>query len=226
MNNLLGYKELEHKIGYQFKNPDLCVQALSHSSYINEKLINKSDDYERLEFLGDAVLELCVSEHLYKLYPDSREGDMTKLRASLVCEPTLANIAVSELGLGEYLLLSKGEEGTGGRERDSIISDVFEAIIGAIYLDGGFIKAQEYIQRFVLSDMQSKIDFMDSKTKLYEYAQNLSKVIRYDCEEMGPPHNRTYKVDLYIDDAYISSGSGKTKKAAQQNAARDALKKL
>ena len=147
--------KLEEKIGYEFKNKELLKQALTHSSFTNEQKINKQRNYERLEFLGDAVLELASSKFFFLNHPDMSEGEMTKLRSSMVCEPALAFCA-RDLGLGEYLYLGKGEEATGGRKRDSITSDVMEALIGAIYLDSGFEEAEKFILKFILSDLESK----------------------------------------------------------------------
>ena len=151
----IDYQELEEKIGYRFQNIELLKQALTHSSFQNEQRINRMGDYERLEFLGDAVLELVSSEFLFSAYPKLPEGELTKMRASMVCEPALAFCA-RDLELGKYLRLGRGEEMTGGRERDSIISDVCEAIIGAIYLDGGMENARKHINRFILSDLEDK----------------------------------------------------------------------
>ena len=176
MNRNEGYRELEEKLSYHFKNPDLIISALTHSSYKNEKPHIR--DYERLEFLGDAVLELTVSEFLYKDNPDMKEGDMTKMRASLVCEPTLAYCA-QELSLGDYIFLGKGEEKTGGRGRESIISDVFEAMIGALYLDGGLAVAGDFVKKYVLTDYRNKIEFKDSKTSLQEYVQDKGMEMEY-----------------------------------------------
>lgn len=224
MNNLSGVDELQDVIGYHFKNPELLKTALSHSSYTNEVKNNSAVCYERTEFLGDAVLELAVSEFLFNNYPDMPEGNMTKLRASLVCEPTLAFIARTELDLGKYILLGKGEENTGGRNRDSIVSDVFEATIGAVYLDGGFEVAKKLIERYVLTDMEKKIEFTDSKTKLQEYAQDKGIVIKYELvSEEGPAHDRNYFVEVYLNDTFAGKGVGKTKKSAEQHAAYDAL---
>lgn len=226
MNNLSGYEELEEKLKYCFKDKNLINLALAHSSYTNEIKAKKTQCYERIEFLGDAVLELFVSEFLFQSFAEMPEGDMTKLRASLVCEPTLSYIARTELDLGKYILLGKGEENTGGRNRDSIISDVFEAIIGAVYLDGGFEKAKEIIKRFVLTDMNHKIEFVDSKTKLQEYAQEKGLSVRYELvSENGPAHNREYVVSVYVGDEYLGDGKGKTKKGAEQHAAYEALRK-
>ena len=156
MNLSDGYKQLQEKIGYTFRDEKLLIRALTHSSYRNEK--QSAKDYERLEFLGDAVLELTVSDFLYKDNPKMKEGEMTKMRASLVCEPTLAYCAKA-LSLKDYILLGKGEEKTGGRSRESIISDVFEATIGALYLDGGLEQAAGFIKEYVLTDYRNKIEF-------------------------------------------------------------------
>ena len=167
MNRL---QELERKIQYKFHDIELLKTALRHSSYVNEHRMNRLDCNERTEFLGDAVLELVSSEHLFKTYPKMPEGELTRLRASLVCEPTLAFCA-RELGLGEFLSLGKGEEMTGGRHRDSVTSDAMEAVIGAIYLDGGFANAKEFILRFILNDIEHKKLFFDSKTIFLEMLQ-------------------------------------------------------
>ena len=226
MNRITGYKELERKIGYTFRDQELLKLALTHSSFSNELKLNKTDNYERLEFLGDAVLELAVSEFLYRSNPNMHEGNMTKTRASLVCEPTLAYCAKC-FSLGEYLLLGKGEEQTGGRLRDSIISDVFEAIIGAIYLDGGFAPASDFIEKYVLNDMEHKIEFTDSKTILQEYAQENGEKLTYELiSEIGPAHDRKYMVHALLDGAVVSEGIGKTKKSAEQQAAFAVLKNL
>ena len=172
MNIKDGYKELQQLIGYDFRSGDLLIRALSHSSYVNELKMNRHDDYERMEFLGDAVLELTVSEFLYKGNNNMREGEMTKLRASLVCEPTLAYCAREGFDLGKYVLLGKGEDTSGGRGRDSILSNVFEAIVGAIYLDGGFEEANTFVRKHVLTDLENKQLFYDAKTILQEKVQN------------------------------------------------------
>ena len=162
--------ELEKVIGYEFKNRNLLTHALTHSSYANEKHWDKTRCNERLEFLGDAVLELVSSNFLFRNYPTMPEGEMTKLRASLVCEPTLAFCAES-ISLGNYLLLGKGEDLTGGRKRPSVVSDAMEAVIGAIYLDGGLANAKEFIYRYILNDIEHKQLFYDSKTILQEIVQ-------------------------------------------------------
>lgn len=220
MNDLSRIGELQQKCGYQFKNEKTLKTALSHSSYVNEQKLNKTDDYERLEFLGDAVLELTVSEHLFNNKPNMREGDMTKLRASLVCEPTLAACAREELSLGDYILLGKGEDNTGGRHRDSIISDIFEAIIGAIFIDGGLEEAKKFITRFVLEDMEKKIDFMDSKTNLQEVAQEKGYELSYEMiSEKGPDHDKEYTMAVVINGVRKAIGVDRTKKGAEQKAA-------
>lgn len=216
--------KLEEKIGYQFQDRMLLKQALTHSSYANEQKINKSGDYERLEFLGDAVLELVSSDYIYKHNPDMTEGKMTKFRSSIVCEPALAFCA-KEIGLEQYILLGKGEEATGGRNRDSIISDVMEAIIGAIYLDGGIDEAGIYIRRVILSDLEHKQLFYDAKTILQEEVQKENKgTLRYVLlREDGPEHDKTFVVDAMIGDMKIGNGIGHSKKAAEQKAAYEAL---
>ena len=163
-------KDFQARIGYQFKNINLLRQALTHSSYANEKHMRKLSDNERLEFLGDAVLELVSSEFLYDNYSDVPEGELTKLRASIVCEPTLA-LCTEAMELGKYVLLGRGEERTGGRKRKSILSDALEAVIGAIYLDGGFANAKEFVLKYILTDIEHKQLFYDSKTILQEIVQ-------------------------------------------------------
>lgn len=225
MNDLNGAEKLQDIIGYKFTNIGYLTTALSHSSYINEVKLNKTENYERQEFLGDAVLELSVSEYLFDKFSNMPEGEMTKLRASLVCEPTLSYIARNELDLAKYILLGKGEENTGGRDRDSIISDVFEAVIGAIYLDGGFEPALEFVKKYVLTDMEQKIEFVDSKTRIQEKVQAQGKHLEYRLvSEEGPAHNRIYTSEIYIDDVLCGTGSGKTKKSSEQHAAYEALR--
>ncbi len=215
---------LEDRIGYRFHDISLLKQALTHSSFTNEQKINKSCDYERLEFLGDAVLELVSSEYLFKEHPKTPEGELSKMRAAMVCEPSLAFCA-KELELGSFLLLGKGEEVTGGRERDSIIADVMEAVIGAIYLDGGMEPAKAHIYRFVLSDLEDKQLFYDSKSSLQELIQGkLKKEFHYELlKESGPDHDKLFTVAVVVDDHKMGEGTGRTKKAAEQQAAYKAL---
>lgn len=204
-------EELEKRIGYRFRDPMLLKQALTHSSYTNEQKINKYGHYERLEFLGDAVLELVSSDFLYHTYSEEAEGKLTRLRASMVCEPALAFCA-RDLELGKFMFLGKGEENTGGRERDSITSDVMEAVIGAIYLDGGLEKAGEFIHRFILSDLENKELFMDSKTKLQEYVQSLYKTdLTYRLlNETGPEHDKKFETEVLIGEKPVGTGTGRT----------------
>lgn len=212
--------ELEAKIQYQFQDKKLFRQALTHSSFANEQRLNKLQCNERLEFLGDAVLELASSDFLFHKYPQKPEGELTKIRASIVCEPTLAYCA-SDLDLGAYLLLGKGEEATGGRGRNSVVSDAMEALIGAIYLDGGFANAKEFIHRFVLNDIEHKQLFYDSKTILQEMVQAAGEeTLQYEIlKEEGPDHNKTFEVRALLGEKEIGRGTGRTKKAAEQLAA-------
>lgn len=218
--------ELENKIGYTFQNKDLLRQAVTHSSYANEQKINKTGDYERLEFLGDAVLELVSSEFIYKENPQMPEGQLTRKRSSMVCEPALAFCA-REIGLEAFILLGKGEEATGGRKRDSIVSDVMEAVIGAIYLDSDLTKAKEYIHRFILSDLENKQLFYDAKTILQEVVQQENKgALHYELlREDGPEHDKTFVVEALVGEQRVGCGTGRSKKAAEQQAAYEALLK-
>ncbi len=221
------YSQLENKIQYKFHNESLLINALTHTSFANEHKYKKMKDNERLEFLGDAVLELLCSEFLYVNMPDMPEGDMTKLRASLVCEPTLAEDA-RQIGLEKYIYLGKGEEETGGRKRDSIISDAFEALIGAIFLDGGIEAAKIFVSEFALKDIDNKRMFYDGKTILQERV-NAAKIGELSYEiirESGPDHNKTYSAVVKINGTVIGDGTGHTKKAAEQKAAYNALKTL
>lgn len=227
----MGEKKMEtlqRRIGYRFRNEALLCQAMSHSSYANEHRQEHLRDNERLEFLGDAVLEVTSSEFLFLEYPQMPEGDMTKLRASIVCEPTLA-LCAREIDLPEYLLLGKGEEMTGGRGRNSIVSDAMEALIGAIYLDGGFASAKEFVRKYVLTDIEHKKLFYDSKTILQEIVQGDFKgeEISYQLVgEQGPDHDKKFMVDVMIGNTAYGRGVGRTKKAAEQEAAYQATIKL
>ncbi len=224
-DKLLG---LENKIGYHFADPSILFHALTHSSYANEMRLEKEKNNERLEFLGDAVLELVTSETVYTQYTELSEGDLTKLRASIVCEQTLSSCA-RDLTLGEYILLGKGEDSSGGRMRDSILSDTLEAVIGAIYLDGGFTSAKEFIKSFILADIKNKNLFFDSKTILQEMIQNENNKqrLRYRLiSEEGPDHNKTFTIAVCIGNDEIGIGTGRTKKAAEQEAAYQAIQAL
>ena len=215
---------LEQRIGYVFRDKELLQQALTHSSYANEQKINKRQDYERLEFLGDAVLELVSSDYLFQAHPDLPEGKLTKQRSSMVCEPALAFCARG-IELEQFIYLGKGEEATGGRKRDSIISDVMEAVIGAIYLDGGLDPARDYINRFILSDLEHKQLFYDSKTILQERVQRLPNAsLAYVLTgETGPEHDKLFMVEALLNGKKIGEGSGRSKKLAEQQAAYQAL---
>ena len=218
-------KELQERIGYRFQREELLHQALSHSSYVNEHRQEAGGDNERLEFLGDAVLELSSSEFLYLEYPEMPEGDMTKLRASLVCEPTLAMCA-REMNLPDYLLLGKGEEHTGGRFRDSIVSDALEALLGAIYLDGGFASAKEFVKKWNLTDIEHKKLFYDSKTILQEMAQRdyRDQEVSYVLVgEEGPDHAKQFIAEVRIGVKTLGRGRGSTTKGAEQEAAYRAI---
>lgn len=219
--------ELEEKIGYHYRDQKLLRQAMTHTSFVNEQKINKLDSYERIEFLGDAVLEMISSEYFYHTYPQMPEGNLTKLRASSVCEQALA-ITARQLGLGSYMLFGKGEEMTGGRDRDSIIADGVEAIIGSIYLDGGFEPAKAFILRFVLNDLESKQLFYDAKSILQEMVQNqkLGELVYELIGEDGPDHDKHFRTHALIDGRVVGSGEGRSKKLAEQNAAYEALLKL
>lgn len=218
---------LQERIGYSFKDKKLLRHALTHSSYANERRMPKSKNNERLEFLGDAVLELVTSEFLFHNRKSMAEGEMTKMRASIVCEPTL-DFCAREIQLGDFLLLGKGEESTGGRERASIVSDAMEAVIGAIYLDGGFANAKEFIEKFVLSDLEHKQLFFDSKTILQEMVQSMEEQeLAYNLVgEEGPDHDKRFIVEVVIGKEKVFRGKGRTKKAAEQQAAYKALKEL
>lgn len=222
-----NFDEIQRKIDYRFNNISLLNMAMTHSSYANDHKMKKTNSNERLEFLGDAVLELLSSEYLYDTYPDKPEGELTKLRASLVSENPLANIA-KLLGINECLMLGRGEEITGGRERASITSDAVEALIGAIYLDGGMEPAKKFVRKFVMVNIDEKLLYNDSKSMLQEIVQkNKLGVLSYEIvSEKGPAHDRLYEVVCKLDDKIIGNGVGRTKKAAEQEAAFGALKKI
>ncbi|SHN59960.1 ribonuclease-3 [Butyrivibrio hungatei DSM 14810] len=217
-------ESFEKAIGYTFKDKALITQAFTHSSFVNEQKINKKPDYERLEFLGDAVLEMISSAFLFRKYPQKKEGELSKIRASLVCEPALA-FASEKLNIKKYMQLGKGEEATGGRNKESIIADMMEAVIGALFLDGGIEESKRFIDTYVLTNVESMQMFSDSKSILQEIAQgqNLGAV-RYEiCGESGPEHDKIFDVRVFVGDKNLGEGSGKTKKAAEQKAAYEAL---
>ena len=220
-------ENLEKRIGHQFQDKDLLKQAMTHSSFTNEQKINHRKNYERIEFLGDAVLELISSEYLFFENPDMPEGKLTKARASIVCEQALA-VTARELELGKFMLFGKGEELTGGRERDSIIADAVEAVIGAIYLDAGIERAKAFVKQFVLNDLEKKKLFYDAKTVLQEYIQgNRRGNVSYELlGEEGPDHDKVFVSRVLFEQEELGVGRGKTKKAAEQNAAYEAILKL
>lgn len=218
-------KALENRIGYHFKNKDLLLEALSHSSFANERH-NKIQSNERLEFLGDAVLSIISAEYLYNLYPNMAEGELSKLRSSLVCTESLSDFAKS-IDLGSALLLGKGEASNGGAQRPSILENAFEAIIAAIYLDGGMECAKSFVLRFLSDAINSKsIHFKDYKTTLQEVIQqNPDEMVTYVLVgESGPDHNKTFEVEVHLNSNVIGKGKGKSKKSAEQAAAKEALK--
>lgn len=220
-------QNLENEIGYVFNDKELLMQALTHSSYVNDRKMDKNLCNERLEFLGDAILEMTSSEFLYSEYPEKDEGELTKLRASLVSETPLAAVA-GEIGLGEYLYLGHGEERTGGRTRYSVTSDAVEAVIGAIYLDGGIEPARAFVRKYILNDIENKKLFHDSKTVLQEIVQKYHRgTLTYRLvKEEGPDHDKNYGMNALIDEKIIGYGEGRTKKAAEQQAAYSAIKSL
>lgn len=222
------FEELEKKIGYTFRDKELLKLAMTHKSFSNERTIKRQENNERLEFLGDAVLELVSSQFLFLRYPKKPEGFLTELRASIVCEPTLA-LCAKDLSLGDFLRLGKGESYTGGRERPSITSDALEALIGALYLDGGFEAAENFVKQFILKDIEKKQLFHDSKTKFQEIVQRdyPEKELAYRIvKETGPDHDKTFQVEVYVGEQMFGEGVGHSKKSAEQEAAYQALLKL
>lgn len=215
-------REFENLIGYTFKDKRLLLRALSHSSFANENHSPKESN-ERLEFLGDSVLGFITAEYYYT-HSHLPEGELTRLRASTVCEKALFEFS-KEIDLGKFLRLGKGEENTGGRERASINSDAFEAVIAAIYLDGGIEEAKRFVLKFVEKHAKSQTSFKDYKTKLQEVIQkNPEEVLEYVLVgESGPDHNKSFEVEVHLNSNIIGKGKGKSKKNAEQEAAREAL---
>lgn len=219
-------KGFESKIGYYFGDKSLLSLALTHSSYANESKISKAHN-ERLEFLGDSVLSIIVSKYLFENYPDMPEGELSKTRASLVCENSLSVFA-KEIGLGNALLLGKGEDLNGGRERNSILADAFEAVIAAMYLDGGIEPAEMFVLKFIRKQMrnfEANPTFVDYKTELQEIIQqNKEERVQYVLvEESGPAHDKFFSVEVHLNSNVIGRGQGKSKKIAEQMAAKEAL---
>ncbi len=216
-------QELEKKIEYSYKNKDLLLQALTHSSYANEKE-SKHGSNERLEFLGDSVLGVITAEYFYKSFPSMPEGELTKLRSAAVCEKSLYGFA-QQINLGDHLFLGKGELNTGGRQRPSILADAFEALIASIYLDGGMEEAQRFVLSFVKKMGKKKLSFSDYKTTLQEVIQkNPEELLEYVLVgESGPDHNKSFEVEVHLNSNVIGKGKGKSKKIAEQQAAKEAL---
>ena len=227
---MFNSEKIEQEIGYVFRDKELLRLAFTHSSYANERRDSRLAHNERLEFLGDAVLELAISQTIYRKYPEMPEGELSKLRSSVVCEPTLAAHARG-LHFGEFLLLGRGEEHTGGRERDSMLADAFEAVIGAIFLDGGPEVANAYVLRLLENEVVSRRESfrrMDGKSALQEYIQKSSKTpLAYAIlEERGPDHDKTFVAEVRHRGEALGRGEGHSKKEAEQAAALAALHKL
>lgn len=221
-------KDLEAAIGYRFQNITLLQNALTHSSYANERWHNSLLSNERLEFMGDSILGMVVAEYLYRNFPDRPEGELTRMRADMVCETSLAQIAL-RLDLGKHLLLGHGEERFGGRTRPSILADAVESVIAATFLDGGMAAAESFIERFVLCDVPvSKMHNTDYKTALQELIQQKkNQVLFYRLVgESGPDHDKTFTAQVLLNEEVIGEGVGSSKKRAEQDAARAALENL
>ena len=221
-------KDLERAIGYQFHNITLLQNALTHSSYANERWHNSLMSNERLEFLGDSILGMVVADHLYRNFPDRPEGELTRMRADMVCEKTLANVA-NRISLGKHLLLGNGEELGGGRSRDSILADAMESVIAACFLDGGIQAALKIVQQFILVEVPvNRLHNVDYKTKLQELVQQKkNQVLTYVLVgESGPDHDKKFDVEVKLNGNVIGTGSGSSKKRAEQDAARAAMEKL
>ena len=221
-------KELEEAIGYRFKNITLLQNALTHSSYANERWHNSLMSNERLEFLGDSILGMLVAEYLYKNFPDRPEGELTRMRADMVCEKTLAAVA-NRISLGKHLLLGNGEEQGGGRSRDSILADAVESVIAASFLDGGMAAAQQFIQKFILVEVPvTRLNNADYKTALQELVQQKkNQALSYTLVgESGPDHDQRFEVEVKLNGKVVGVGSGSSKKRAEQDAARTAIEEL
>lgn len=221
-------KDLENAIGYRFQNITLLQNALAHSSFANERWHDSLKSNERLEFLGDSILGMVVAEFLYRNYPDRPEGELTRMRADMVCETSLANVA-NQIGLGEHLLLGHGEEQGGGRARVSILADAVESVIAASFLDGGMEPARRFIARFILCDVpEQRLRNADYKTALQELVQQKkNQVITYELTgESGPDHDKHFVVRVLLNGTPIGTGEGTSKKRAEQDAACNALEKM
>jgi len=226
-SQILGLEELSKMLGHTFKQTELFLQAFRHSSYVNEQADSNLEDNERLEFLGDAVLDLAISHLLMELFQDAEEGDLSKYRAMVVDETGLCQVAL-RLGLGDYLIMGKGEEQSRGREKPSILADTMEALLGALYLDAGFDRTMEIIRGLFepfLKKVHTQEMAHDFKSLLQEYTQQTYKALpKYRMlKESGPPHDKTFKVVLTLNGEALAEGEGKTKKAAEQKAAMEAF---
>ncbi|WP_019416053.1 ribonuclease III [Paenisporosarcina sp. TG20] len=217
---------LQQELGVKFNNPELLYQSFTHSSYVNEHRRKLYTDNERLEFLGDAVLELSVSQYLFQKFASMSEGELTKLRATIVCEPSLVLFA-HELNFGKYVLLGKGEEVTGGRERPALLADVFESFVGALYLDQGLQPVVTFLEQVVFPKVEigAFSHVMDYKSQLQEIVQQMNNgVLSYEIvEEQGPAHNRTFVSNVRLENNELGVGKGKSKKEAEQKAAQVAI---
>ena len=221
-------KDLEAAIGYRFKNISLLQNALTHSSYANERWHNSLKSNERLEFLGDSILGMVVAEYLYKTFPDRPEGELTRMRADMVCEKTLASVA-TRIELGRHLMLGNGEEQSGGRSRDSILADAVESVIAASFLDGGMDAARNFIEKFILVEVPvKKLNNADYKTALQELVQQKkNQTLSYRLVgESGPDHDKHFEVEVSLNGSVIGVGTGSSKKRAEQMAAQAALENL
>ena len=221
-------KDLENAIGYRFQNITLLQNALTHSSYANERWHNSLMSNERLEFLGDSVLGMVVAEYLYRTFPNRPEGELTRMRADMVCETTLAAVA-GRIGLGQHLMLGNGEEQGGGRRRESILADAVESVIAACFLDGGMNAARKFIEQFILVEVPvKKLHNADYKTALQELVQQKkNQVLSYRLTgESGPDHDKCFDVEVSLNGEVVGFGSGSSKKRAEQMAARCAMEKL
>jgi ribonuclease-3 len=220
-------RELETRLGIVFRNQNLLKEAFTHSSYVNEHRSGNHRHNERLEFLGDAVLELTVSEYLFQTYPERAEGELTKQRAAIVCEPSLVAFAC-ELEFGSYVMLGKGEELTGGRTRPALLADVFEAFIGALYLDQGLDAVRTFLRRHMFSKLAEagKQPIVDYKTELQEFVQQhgLGTIEYRIVDERGPDHDKQFVTELWLDRRLLGTGAGRSKKEAEQQAAAQALR--
>ncbi|MGO4887814.1 ribonuclease III [Anaerobacillus sp. MEB173] len=223
------FEKLLERVGITFTNEKLLYQAFTHSSYVNEHRIRPFQDNERLEFLGDAVLELAVSQYLYKKFETMSEGEMTKLRAAIVCEPSLASFA-NELVFGELVLLGKGEEMTGGRSRPALLADVFESFVGALYLDQGLDAVYQFLNHTIYPKINQGAfsHMMDFKSQLQEFIQrdNLGIIQYRIVQERGPAHSREFVSEVILNGETLGIGIGRSKKEAEQQAAQKALQKF